>query len=198
MSHLGQFPACSPEPDAPALPLAQDEVLFVFKCEWDSVCSFWDFADGANRVLSLSRKELRDSLTVPPDVDAQEGGEELKVLPELSVARWLVRDDGVPAELEEAFYEYGRHNELPDEIASPHQWASEWLTKFGGVPYWTANGAQGQPSIPPGRLLLQIDNWVTMDDGSQAVEVANFCSDGTAYVFMDSTQLPVFSMIINR
>jgi hypothetical protein len=48
-------------------------------------------------------------------------------------------------------------------------------------------------------LLLQIDSWVTMDDGSQTVEVANFCSDGTAYVFIDSTQsTSVLSMIINR
>lgn len=199
MSHLGQFPACSPEPDAPVLPLAQDEVLFVFKCEWDSECSFWDFAEGSNRVLSLPRKALGDSLTVPPDVEAQEGEEELRILPELGVARWVLQDDGAPAELEEAFYEYGRHDALRDEIASPHRWASEWRTKFGGVPYWTGNGAQGQPSIPPGRLLLQIDNWVTMDDGSLTCDVANFCSDGTAYVFIDRTQSPpVFSMIINR
>jgi hypothetical protein len=58
MSHLGQFPALALEPNAPVLPIGQDEVLFVFKCEWDSVCSFWDFADGANRVFCLPRKEL--------------------------------------------------------------------------------------------------------------------------------------------
>jgi hypothetical protein len=181
------------------LPIAQDEVLFLFKCEWDSVCSFWDFADGANRVFSLPCKELGDAPTQPPAVQTQEDGEELKILPELGITRWLAQDDGAPVEVEEAFYDYGRHNDLPDDIAHPHDWAFEWRTKFGGVPYWTANGAQGQPSIPPGRFLLQIDNWVTMDDGSQAVEVANFCSDGTAYVFIDGTQSPpVFSMIINR
>jgi hypothetical protein len=37
MSHLGQFPARSAEPNSPVLPIAQDEVLFLFKCEWDSV-----------------------------------------------------------------------------------------------------------------------------------------------------------------
>ncbi|MEY4562008.1 MAG: hypothetical protein RLZZ618_1285, partial [Pseudomonadota bacterium] len=199
MSHLGQFPALALEPNAPVLPIGQDEVLFVFKCEWDSVCSFWDFADGANRVFCLPRKELGSSPTQPPAVQAQEDGEEFRILPELGIARWLARDDGAPVELEEAFYDYARHNDLPDDIAHPHDWASEWRTKFGGVPYWTANGAQGQPSIPPGRLLLQIDSWVTMDDGSQTVEVANFCSDGTAYVFIDSTQsTSVLSMIINR
>jgi hypothetical protein len=37
-----------------------------------------------------------------------------------------------------------------------------------------------------------------MPDGSSA-EVANFCSDGTAYVFVDRVQTPpVYSMFINR
>ena len=199
MSHLGQFPAHSSEPNAPALPIERDEVLFLFKCEWDSVCSFWDFADGANSVFSLPRRELGNAPTQPPAIEAQDGGEELRVLPELGVARWVERDEGTPAELEASFYDYGLHSDLPNDIAHPHDWASEWRTKFGGAPYWTANGAQGQPSIPPGRLLLQIDSWVTMDDGGQSVEVANFCSDGTAYVFIDhAPSPPVLSMIINR
>lgn len=202
MSHLGQFPACSPDPNAPVLPIGQDEVLFLFKCEWGSVCSFWDFAEGANRVFSLPRRELGEVPTQPPAVPTREGGEALSILPELGITLWLAQDDGAPVELEEAFYDYGRHTDLPDEIAYPHDGAFEWRTKFGGVPYWTVNGAQGQPSVPPGRLLLQIDNWVKMGEGGeggQAVEVANFCSDGTAYVFIDSTQSPpVFSMIINR
>ncbi|WP_348944682.1 hypothetical protein ABHF33_14900 [Chitinibacter sp. FCG-7] len=199
MSHLGQFPARVPDTDSPILPLPEDEVLFLFKCEWDSVCSFWDFADGANRVISLPRQALSDAFTQPPPVEAQDDGEVLKILPELGVANWLAQDDGVSAELEAAFYDYARHSELPDQIANPHEWASEWLTKFGGVPFWTANGAQGQPSLPPGRLLLQIDNWVTMSDGSEAQSIANFCSDGIAYVFIDCTAAPhVFSMMINR
>jgi hypothetical protein len=200
MSHLGQFPANSLEENAPVLPIEPDEVLFIFKCEWTSVCSFWDFAEGANRVFNLSRKELGDAPTQPPAVPGQEDDdEELTILPELGVSRWLLQDDGASVEQEEAFYDYSRHNDLPDDIAYPHDWASEWLTKFGGVPYWTANGAGGLPSIPPGRLLLQIDNWVTMADGSESAEVANFCSDGTAYVFIDRTQSPpTLSMIINR
>lgn len=199
MSHLGQFPSHSLDPNAPLLPIERDEVLFLFKCEWDSVCSFWDYADGANRIFSISREELGDAPAQPPEVQEQEDGEEIKILPELGVARWLARDDGAPPELEDAFYDYARHNSLPGDIAHPYDWSSEWRTKFGGVPYWTANGAQGQPSVPSGRLLLQIDSWVMMDDGTQSVEVANFCSDGTAYAFIDITQSPpTFSMIINR
>lgn len=193
MSHLGQFPSRSPEADSPILPLAADEVVFLFKCEWDSICSFWEFDGGANQVFSLPRKELGDTPTQPP-VHETDGSPE--ILPELGVASWCKKDDGVPAELEDDFYDYGRHNDLPNEIAYPHDWASEWRTKFGGAPYWTGNGAQG---MPPGRLLLQIDNWVTMEDGSTSPEVANFCSDGTAFVFIDRLQSPpAYSMFINR
>ena len=191
MSHLGQFPARSNDADAPLLPLGAAEVLFLFKCEWDSVCSFWESDGGANRVLRLPRGELGDAPAQPPA--SPDGAPEL--LPEWGVAHWLAQDDGAPADLEDAFYDYGRHMDLPDDIAHPHYWAAEWRTKVGGVPYWTGNGAQG---IPPGRLLLQIYNCVPTEGGGFE-EVANFCSDGTAFVFIDSYQSPpAFAMIINR
>ena len=145
-----------------------------------------------NAVFTVPRAELADGPTAPP-AHAEDGAPE--ILPELVVADWRIADDGAPAELESAFYDYGLHDGLPDEIAHPHDWASEWRTKFGGVPYWTANGAQG---VPAGRLLLQIDNWVQLEDGG-STEVANFCSDGTAYIFVDrSREAPVYTMIINR
>lgn len=195
MSHLGQFPARCADAGAPALPLAEDEVLFLFKCEWDSVCSFWESDGGANRVLCLPREQLEDA-AAPPPMHAQDGAPE--ILPELGVAQWITQDDGAPAELESAFYDDQRHSALPENISNPHDWAGEWRTKFGGVPCWTGNGVGGQPCLPTGLLLLQIDNWVAMDDGSFE-EVANFCSDGTAFVFIDRAQSPpVFALIINR
>lgn len=52
--------------------------------------------------------------------------------------------------------------------------------------------------MPPGRLLLQIDNWLALEGGGTA-QIANFCSDGTAYVFVDRAgAVPVYSMFINR
>lgn len=191
MSHLAQLPA-----DAPALPLAHDEVLFIFKCEWDSVCSFWDADGGANAVFTVSRQSLGSTPTAaPPGEDADDS---TPVLPELGLMRWIEADDGALAELEDAFYDYDQHNKLPDDMAHPHDWDSAWRTKAGGVPYWTPNGAQGIPAIPAGRLLLQIDNEVTLEDGS-SMEIANFCLDGTAYVFIDRTQTPPsYSMFINR
>ena len=188
MSHLAQLPA-----DPAALPhLAPDDVLFVFKCEWDSVCSFWDWDGGANAVFAVSRDVLAAAPTPSPSTS---GDGPPETLVELAITHWHADDDGAPAELEAAFYDYSLHNDLPDDIAHPHDWASAWRTKAGGVPYWTANGAQ---QVPPGRLVLQIDNWVEVE-GGETVEVANFCSDGTAYVFVDCSQTtPVYSMLINR
>ena len=186
MSHLAQLPA-----DAAALAVNEDEVLFLFKCEWDSVCSFWDHDGGANAAFTVPRTALGDSPTAAP-VAGDEGPP--VELPELGITQWKAADDGAPPQMEDDFYDYGRHNALPDDIAHPHDWAGAWRTKSGGVPYWTANGAQG---MPPGRLLLQIDNWVEVDGAN--VEVANFCSDGTAYVFVDRAQTPpTYSLFINR
>ncbi|WP_307700488.1 hypothetical protein [Variovorax paradoxus] len=187
MSHLAQLPA-----DGDALPLASGEVLFLFKCEWDSICSFWEHDAGANAAFVVQRGELADAPTAPPS-DAVDGMPVL--LREIAITGWRADDDGAPPELEKAFYDYQSHSELPEEVAYPHDWASAWRTKSGGVPYWTANGAQ---QVPAGRLFLQIDNWVDLAGGDIA-EVANFCSDGTAYVFVDRSQAqPVYSMFINR
>ena len=187
MSHLAQLPAAPPE-----LPLAGGEVLFLFKCEWDSICSFWEPDAGANAAFTVPQS-LLDALPANPPADAGDGLP--AVLPELGVVRWRTQEDGVAPELEEAFYDYERYFALPPESAHPHDWAVPWCTKSGGAPYWTANGAQ---RMPPGRLLLQIDNWVELEGGGTA-EVANFCSDGIAYVFVDPSQSPqVYSMFINR
>ena len=188
MSHLAQLPA-----DKQVFPvIPDDEVLFVFKCEWDSICSFWEADAGANSVFAVQRQLLGNAPTAAPE-DANDGAP--VVLPEFGITGWRADDDGAAAELEEAFYDYGKHNDLPEEIASPHDWDGSWLTKAGGVPYWTPNGAM---QIPPGRMLFQIYNWIDLEDGNNE-EVANFCSDGTAYVFVDRSQeLPVYSMIINR
>jgi len=187
MSHLAQLPA-----DGEALPLASGEVLFLFKCEWDSICSFWEHGAGANAAFVVQRADLGSVPSALPS-DGADGPPAL--LREIGIAGWRADDDGVPAESEEAFYDYEAYFDLPGEVAHPHDWASPWCTKSGGVPYWTANGAQ---RMPAGRLLLQIDNWLELPDGDSA-EVANFCSDGIAYVFVDRSKAPpVYSMFINR
>jgi len=191
MSHLAQLPA-----DPPILSLAQDEVLFIFKCERDNGCSFWeaDEGEGANVVFTVPRQRLGNAPTPAPPGESDEESV-TPVLTELGLTCWIEADDGAPSEMEEAFYDYGRHHALPDNVAHPHDWDNAWRTKAGGVPYWTPNGAQ---AVPAGRLLLQIDNWVKLEDGND-MEIANFCSDGTAFVFVDRTQTPPsYAMIINR
>lgn len=185
MSHLAQLPA------ADAIAIGEDEVLFVFKCEWDSVCSFWEADGGANFVFTVARSSLGDDPT-PVPTEAPDGPP--AVLRELAIEGWRAGDDGAPTELEDAFYDYERHRVLPAEIAHPHDWASAWRTKAGGAPYWTANGV---PETLPGRLLLQLDTWVDVD--SEEVAIANFCSDGTAYVLVDRTRTPpAYAMIVQR
>jgi len=189
MSHLAQLPH-----EPATMPIGEGRVLFVFKCESDNVCSFWEHDGGANAVVDIDRAALGDSVTTPPD--NEQGAPAL--LREIGITSWDAKDDGVPAEAAPSFYSYAAFDELPDAIAHPHQWQSGWHTKSGGVPYWTANGAQAQPDMPPGRLLLQIDNWLQLEGGDSA-EIANFCSDGTAYVFVDrSGATPIYSMFINR
>ena len=76
------------------------------------------------------------------------------MLLELWVSSWTSRDDGIPAELEESLHENGRFDELPEDVAFPHDFDSALLTKAGGAPYWTANG----PYLldPSDRLVLQL------------------------------------------
>ena len=188
MSHLLQLPA-----DAIELPAVQkDEVLFVFKCESDNICSFWESDAGTNAVFTVKRSELGSLAT---DTPADADGDKPIVLEELGIAGWRVDDDGAPAELEASFYDCTAYDALPEAIANPHDWDREWRTKVGGAPAWTGNGVL---QLPAGRLLLQLDSWLTLEDGS-TVEPANFCSDGTAYVFVDRSQEPpAYSMIINR
>ncbi|MFG6457141.1 hypothetical protein [Roseateles sp. BYS96W] len=189
MSHLAQLPH---EPRT--MPVGDGQVLFIFKCESGDGCSFWEHDGGANAVVTVDRSALGDSPTPAPESD----GVPAPVLREIGITGWDEKDDGAPPELEAAFYRYGTHSDLPKAISAPHNWAGGWHTKSGGVPCWTANGAQAQPDIPPGRLLLQIDNWLELEGGETA-EIANFCSDGTAYVFVDRSVVPpTYSMFINR
>lgn len=189
MSHLAQLPH-----DAPTMPVGEGRVLFIFKCESGDGCSFWEHDGGANAVIEVERTALGDGATTPSAHD----GLPPPVLREIGIVGWDAKDDGAPPELEAAFYSYGTFDDLPPDIAHPHDWAGAWCTKSGGVPYWTGNGAQAQPDMPPGRLLLQIDNWLELEGGGTAA-IANFCSDGTAYVFVDrSGAAPVYAMFINR
>ena len=175
MSFLGQFTG---DPLAPRLPAGH--TLFLFTCERDSICDFWDPVAGA-------------------------------VLLELWVSGWTSRDDGIPAELEESLHENGRFHDLPEDVVFPHDFDSALLTKAGGAPYWTANG----PYLldPSDRLVLQLDSWLTVSEGREALaahaenfpgtveldgdaaSIANFCLDGIGFVMTHAGEPEIYFMI---
>jgi hypothetical protein len=179
MSFLAQF---APGPHVPRLGAAHS--LFIFKCERDSICSFWEHDGGANACIVVPHAQMRDGFMAMPhggksepayrlagadgaaSVAAQD--EDSPVLAEVWIKDWRAEDDGVPAELEPQFYDE-RFYGLPEAIAVPHGFESERCTKAGGVPYWTGNGNGCLPAelAEPGCLLLQIDTFLTVSDASR-------------------------------
>ena len=199
MSFLGQFTG---DPLAPRL--ASGQTLFLFTCEHDSGCDFWDPVNGANACVLIPHDELGAHPTpIPGDTT---------VLLELWVSGWTSRDDGIPAELEESLHENGRFDELPEDVAFPHDFDSALLTKAGGVPYWTANGPCALLD-PSDRMVLQLDSWLTVSEGQEALaahaenfpgtvqleddaaSIANFCLDGIGFVMTHAGEPEIYFMI---
>ncbi|PHP51998.1 hypothetical protein [Actinomyces ruminis] len=204
--------------------LSADQVMFVFKCERYSICSFWEPGTGRNCVELVGFDELSDTAAPAPAGTP--------VLLELWARRWRVHDDGVDASLEPAFFD-ARHDAMPEGIAYPHDFNFALQTKVGGLPYWTANGTvafrySGGTVLTEGgdwHLVLQLDTALEVVDPIDAVQayadshpigparegaaevypedgsvgIANFCLDGIGYVLVDSSSPspePVF--LINR
>jgi hypothetical protein len=192
MSFLAQFA------EGPHLPrIGAGQSLFVFKCERDSICDFWEPFAGANACVVVPHGQMTAGFTpMPPsrqpqpayrlvraegEADAQDAAAETEsesdaesdaesagpVLLELWVTDWRAEDDGVPPELEPHYYD-PRFYQLPDPYQVPHDFDSERNTKAGGVPYWTGNG-NGCLSEAPGSLVLQIDSFLTVAEPHEAV-----------------------------
>lgn len=211
--------------------------LFLFKCERDSICSFWEADGSANACIVVPHGRMGEAFVTMPHggtakLASQLAGadgmprsaatpahdsDDAPVLLELWVSGWRAQDDGIPPELEAHYYDQ-RFNHLPEAQQVPHGFDSVHCTKAGGVPYWTGNGNTCIPA-EPGRMLLQIDNFLAVDGISpqaladyaaahghehasfgDAVEIANFCSDGIAYVMDKSpdAQAPSFYLMILR
>lgn len=169
-----------------------DRVLHVFVCERPTICFFWDPLEGANAAFFSALDALGASGSDAAVPDAS-------VLPEIWIQGWVAHDDPVPDELAPDFLDETRFWNLPDEVAAPHAFEGSLRTKLGGVPYWTGNGPQQVPR-PPFRYLAQIDKWLTVPDAAEGgIDLANFCSDGTGYLFVDPSQAALPAMfLINR
>lgn len=212
MSFLGQFSHGIHLPRIPAR-----HSLFLFKCERESICDFWDPIAGANACITLAHTGLSAAFTPPP------AGSDVPSLLELWVDRWEAADDGIPELLEAHFYDE-RFESLPETVQSPHGFKPGAATKAGGLPYWTSNGLTPIPASaePLGRLLLQLDHWLELADTAQAlqarisllpehgpgsvlrdgqrIDIANFCCDGIAYVMdrQPEAESPDFYFMILR
>ncbi len=195
MSSLAQIPVRGHLDQAGPLAGRSDlsnRVLQVFICERPSVCFFWEPYGGANAAFFLELdvlQRLGPGVAVP----------DTPVLPEVWIQGWITHDDHIPDGLASDFMDESRFRALPDEIAFPHGHGSSLRTKLGGVPCWTSNGPMNPPQ-PPFRYLAQVDKWLTVPKGAEGdIDLGNFCSDGTGFLFVDPDHAEVPAVfIINR
>lgn len=152
MAFLGQF---AHGPHLERIP--SGHTLYLFKCEGPDVCEFWDPNAGANACLLLANATLTEDPTPAPMPDTR--------LLELWAAGWRGADDGISTALEPYYYDE-RFWDLPDELATPHDFVS--TTKSGGVPYWTPNGPAPELT-PESRVVLQIDASLRVSEGAEAL-----------------------------
>ncbi len=127
----------------------------------------------------------------------------MSILPEVWIENWVPRDDAVPDEVAKSFTDdtsfHAAFYALPEAWQFPHRFASAPRTKLGGVPYWTGQGPVNVPQLPF-RFALQVDKFLDVPGtGEDGLDLANFCSDGTGYVFVDAgrAELPAV-FLINR
>ena len=116
---------------------------------------------------------------------------------------WAPHDDPVPDEVADSFTDdtslYAAFHALPEAWQFPHRLASGPRTKLGGVPHWTGQGPMHVPQRPF-HFMLQIDKLLDVPGaGEDGLDLANFCSDGTGYLFVDPgrAELPAL-FLINR
>lgn len=195
MSALAQIPVHGHLDQAGPLAARSDlacKVLHVFICERPTVCSFWAPEGGANAAFFLNVEDLR---TEEPETETPI----VPVLPEVWIEGWAQHDDLVPDEAAASFTDNTKFYALPNAWQFPHEFISTLRTKLGGMPYWTGQGPC-EPPQPPFRFMLEIDRWLTVPEAAEGcIELANFCSDGTGFVFVDAEQAELPSLfLINR
>ncbi len=199
MSFLAQFGA---GPQLPRIPA--DHSLYIFKCEGENVCSFWDPDAGTNACFLI--KAPVDQVTPAPEATI--------VLTELWVTHWRSDDDGLSPDLEPKFYS-SDFFDLPDHVGYPHDFNPELQTKAGGLPYWTDAAELPIEITDESRVVLQLDSFLQVTESPEElkahaadsdqieddwVAIANLCLDGIGYVADTQPEAPEpqFVFLITR
>lgn len=149
------------EHSPPAIDLGRcGAVLHLFSCA-DLLCPSYGNPCGCAAVV-LQHQEIGNTLTAPPPDEHADP----VINGELRITGWQASEDAVRADQAALFYEDRSYMELPETIATPFDFAPQWDTKAGGVPYWGGNGVTLDPvhiPCPPFEFLLQIHETVYVD-----------------------------------
>ena len=108
-------------------------MLFLFKCEWDSICSFWEPDAGANAAFTVPQSQL-GALPANPPADAGDDcgfdyapAVQVKSLDDLPEGLSGIRVEG----REWAVY---LHREHVSTVGATCAAAGEWLAQSGRTP----------------------------------------------------------------
>ena len=123
----------------------EGRVLVLFQCEWGpDPCETFRPEYGANAAMIIDAGGY--GLTSPPEPLPPE-------VPELRVAEWMVRDDGIAPDRYGDFFDDDRFSTLYHEGLLE---AVPLETKVGGPPHWLQSFEEGPPS--PWRFVLQLSD----------------------------------------
>ena len=123
----------------------EGRVLVLFQCEWGpDPCETVRPQYGANAAMIIDAGG--DGLTSPPEPLPPE-------VPELRVAEWMVRDDGIAPDRYGDFFDDDRFSTIYHEGLLE---AVPLETKVGGPPHWLQSFEEGPRS--PWRFVLQLSD----------------------------------------
>lgn len=154
------------------LDLGKDgRVLFIFQCnnmKNYSLCSTWDQNSGANACFIVEPEDLTAQTENIPDGEFQ-------AEKEFWIKDWVIRDDGLPEEILEVFFDEQKYYELDEEEFEEIYENLEERTKFGSVPTWIQS-----PETPKGdwKFVGQLDDLTGF----------NFGDAGIGYIFIEKTE----------
>jgi hypothetical protein len=160
MVHLAQFVH-----DGRRLDLGREgRSLLVFQC--GAECDTWDMNSGCNACVVLEPEELGEGLTPPPGVDLADWNQDVAIhwedyhviLPDLRVADWIERDDGIAPEQEPDFFDDGQYGKLMDRLGENAEQVF-CGAKLGGAPGWIQGPEPGLDAT--WRLAVQLQDSYT-------------------------------------